>query len=181
MGHGSVYRPSRQTRFERRLGDVKTKSPALDRQSLPTPFDVARSPLVERLLGLCRPSTVTRLVISVVVVSLNRVSRWAFTHVTEEGGVIIEPAVTHRDASPAVMGKMCSSRVHAARLHIAPNLIGAGRAVPMRPVCCPGTRGNHAPTAGAASASEIAGLHDPLSAAIASTEPCWTAPTRPSN
>lgn len=70
-----------------------------------------------------RPSAIRRFVVTAWVNTIDRVIRWARTHVRQECQVVIAPAVTHRDAATAVELVVRGALGVTAALHAAPNRV----------------------------------------------------------
>lgn len=83
-------------------------------------------PAVRALLFCCRPTTVARLIVAIVVLTVQRRTWWAGSHVGEERREVVPPAVTHRDAAPAPVRVARERRDEATGLRHHPRAILAG-------------------------------------------------------
>lgn len=133
----------------------------------------AAPPPVPRLLFGGRPSAITRLVVAVVVDSLDRVPVRPRPHVAQERRKVVSPLVAHADAAPAVVGVAGRCGIVATLFRVLPRPIF--RASGLSVCSLMGKRARHvnpkaAATARPANPQSVAGGFD-LAAAVASTEP----------
>jgi len=80
---------------------------------------------VVALLDLGCPAAVCRLVVAIVIDAVDRMARWARSHVAQERGERLPPFVAHGDATPAVVRERLSTRVKAAALGVLPGTVFA--------------------------------------------------------
>lgn len=85
--------------------------------------NVTVSAPVQRLLKPCRPATVSRLVIAVIVDAINGRSRWASTHVGDERFKVVAPTIANSNAAPAVDGEFLVSRIQAPLFNVQPDFV----------------------------------------------------------
>jgi hypothetical protein len=79
---------------------------------------------VGSLFGACCPATISRLVVAVIVYTVNGMTRRrSAPHVGQEGFVRMRPAFTHGDASRSIVFISNMTRVAASGFHAPPNLI----------------------------------------------------------
>ncbi len=91
--------------------------------SLPVVREISHPSTIVRLLKRCRPSTVARSVIAVVVQSVKRQAWRARSHVSKKGGEVIAPFVAHRNAASAVVLRVLSICIEAAPFGFAPRVV----------------------------------------------------------
>jgi hypothetical protein len=72
------------------------------------------------LLRPCRPSTVGRFVVSVVVDAVKRQTGWLLAHVSEKVFKAVQPSVAHGYAAATVVFKFFDVWIVAARFHVGP-------------------------------------------------------------
>src|SRR5438445_9603020 len=76
------------------------------------------------LLKLCRPSAVIRLVVSIIVFSINAFVLWCLPHVREKRFKGVTPSIAHGYSSPSIVSKLMEVRVVAAFLNPHPRSVG---------------------------------------------------------
>lgn len=78
---------------------------------------------VIRLHHLANPSTIARLVVSVIVNPVESHSFWAPTHVLKESGVVIAPSVTHSYTAPSISIVIRNIWVKASAFRMSPRFV----------------------------------------------------------
>lgn len=86
-------------------------------------------PAVAILLLSGGPATIPRLIITIVVDSVNRMfRRWAWTNVGQELGKRMPPAITYRDAASSIVPVGPIGHIETSPEHAPPNIVfGSGR------------------------------------------------------
>lgn len=94
----------------------------------------ARAPPVVDLLGHRRPTAVARLVVAVVVDTVDRHTGWALAHVGEEvhEACLPGPSVAYSDTSAAIVFVGRGALVPATRVHVEPTVVRRRSVHPMR-------------------------------------------------
>lgn len=87
------------------------------------PYGIA---LIKALLSISGPSTIIRLVVTIVFFAIDRLSMWTWTHVVKKILKGMKPSVAHLDAASAVVFIGMIGWVKAASLHVAPRLVLTG-------------------------------------------------------
>lgn len=75
------------------------------------------------LLNRGGPAAVIWRVRSIVVDAIQLIPRWLRSHVCQEGGKVVAPSITHRDATTTPISIARMMRVVAARLRVAPGVV----------------------------------------------------------
>lgn len=88
------------------------------------PLRGSRCTTIRGLLGGGRPAAVTRLVVAVVVNTVDRASAWTFSHIRQEVQEVGAPAIADRDSSSTVVAVRSVSTVVAPAVHRAPGGVG---------------------------------------------------------
>lgn len=110
---------------------VKTEavSPFNETQGLAVVGEPCRVAFIRRLLRLCRPSAVSRFVMTVYVYAVDRVvCGWTLAHVAQKLSEISSPLVADRDATSTIEIVFGIRWIKAAAFHVAPNAV-------MRVIC----------------------------------------------
>lgn len=123
-GQGFFVSPSSPQPFtQNRPREAKLSLPRLYRLGFAVERQQSIVALVPVLFKSGRPSTVTRLVSTVVVDAIKRESRRAPPHVSKEGGKTVCPPWAHRDASMNVITHALSVFSLATALRISPRAV----------------------------------------------------------
>ena len=103
---------------------MKYFSPFTQTMSFTPPRDQVVGTNVSCLLCLSRPSAIFWTIGTIVVAAIQRVlGAWSWPHIFQERRKTIEPTVTDRNSSPAIVGIMYLMRVIATLFHAAPYMI----------------------------------------------------------
>jgi hypothetical protein len=115
FAHAQAARDSGCSNLARRLPDLRR---SLGRETIAT--------AVSRLFLRGRPPTIVRLIVSIIVDTLDRHALRRFSHVFQEGREVSPPALTNADTAPAVTSVCLAGRRVASVVHRVPRPIGSG-------------------------------------------------------
>lgn len=116
-----------ESRDNRRWLDADLAAPISHGHVAPGVHDSSVITAVVRLLYRCCPTAIARLVVSVHVFSLERMSRRrASSDVRQEALEAIRPSLTHRDAAGAIEPVRAAATIEAAHLRPNPSSVFAG-------------------------------------------------------
>ena len=107
-------------------GDVEFSLPLRDAESLPLVSNLSRSSCVVPLRRAISPSAIVRLVVSVIINPIQRIARWARTHVLEESSKAVLPSFAHGNSSQAVVTGIVTGAVRRSPFGIEPRLVFPG-------------------------------------------------------
>ncbi len=120
----SGYWPDLQAAVEDVSLYAKVVSPLGNGFSQPVIFDHHQAASVGPLLFRRRPAAIARLIIAVVIDSVNgMLGRWARPHVGRECLETHSPSLAHRNAASSVVLKICEPAIAASVDHVRPNVV----------------------------------------------------------
>jgi hypothetical protein len=125
VGKGSLRRNApHDSCTNHRVVKSKFLNPASKRLRSPLVLDKEIAAPVSRLFSICRPSTIGRLVVSVVIDSIKRVFvGWLSPHVGEKAFKAVSPFTTHGNAARAVVFVLRVSWRVAPAEHLLPRFV----------------------------------------------------------